>query len=148
MGVNKLVLIADDDPNALYLLRDAFRKAEVPCQLVEVTDGQQAIDYLSGKPPFNDRSQHPFPDLIVLDLQMPSVDGFGVLKWLRGHPDLDHLHVAVLSSSNRQIDQAEARRLGAHDFHVKPSDFTSWARLAHDLQIKWLEGATAPIILG
>ncbi|HWX19416.1 MAG TPA: response regulator [Candidatus Binatia bacterium] len=141
--MNKLVLIADDNPNDLFLLRHAFERTGLASQIVEVSDGQQAINYLSGEAPYADRIQNPVPDLLILDLQMPKLNGWDVLQWLRGRAELSHLHVAVLSSSSLEADQAQARALGAHDYQVKPSDFTSWMRLARDFQTKWLSGALA-----
>jgi CheY-like chemotaxis protein len=134
------VLIADDDANDVFLLRHAFAKAGLACELVEVTDGQQAVDYLSGQPPFNDRTRFPLPDLVLLDLKMPRLDGFDVLAWLHDQPELSHLRVVVLSSSGQEADQARARSLGASDYHVKPSDISSLTRLARDLRTKWLSG--------
>jgi CheY-like chemotaxis protein len=140
----KIVLIVDDNPNDRFLLRHAFEKAELPCKVVEAADGQEAINYLAGEPPYSDRMRYPLPDLVVLDLHMPNLNGFEVLEWLRARVELHHFHVAVLSSSSHQEDHEQVRALGAHDYHVKPSDMTSWTRLAQHLRLKWLNGLVAP----
>lgn len=141
MSPRCVVLVADDDQNDLFLVRQAFAKSGLSCRLIEVTDGEQAIDYLSGRPPFNDRARYPLPDLLLLDLKMPRVGGLEVLGWLQGRLDLPPLRVVVLSSSGQETDLARARSLGASDYHVKPSDVNTLTRLTRELRTKWLHAA-------
>src|SRR5256885_1076948 len=109
------ILVADDDRDDVFLLRRAFRRAAVHCDIVDVDDGQRAVDYLKGTPPFDDRISHPIPELLLLDIKMPKLNGFEVLAWLRGRPDLDHLPVVVFSSSPFEADANVARNLGAQE---------------------------------
>lgn len=140
MEVTPVILVAEDDPNDVFFLRRAFQKAEVKCQILDVPNGQEAIYYLQGKPPYNDRTNYPLPQLLLLDLKMPLMSGFDVLEWLQGQLELAELPALILSSSAHEEDVTGARRLGARDYHVKPSDLTQLTQLAHELQAKWLQG--------
>jgi CheY-like chemotaxis protein len=117
------VLHVEDDPNDAFLLKHALRKAELPLEIQHVSDGQQAIDYLSGTGAFSDRANFPLPRLVLLDLKLPLLNGFEVLAWARSRSDFLSLPVFVLSSSDLPEDISEAKRLGANDFFVKTHTF-------------------------
>src|SRR5205085_5976051 len=89
MSHEPFILVADDDPNDVFLLRRAFRQVCPSCTVVDVSDGERAIDYLSGRAPFDDSVRFPVPDLLLLDVKMPKVNGFDVLAWLNGRPYLE-----------------------------------------------------------
>jgi CheY-like chemotaxis protein len=147
MPETRTVLVADDDENDFIILRRAFQKAGLAHRLVHVLDGEAAIDYLSGKSPFEDRVLYPAPSLLLLDLKMPRVNGFDVLAWLQGRSDLDALNVVVLSASQLEADRNQATQLGADDYCTKPHDFDELVKLARDLDARWasqLRGAGAP----
>jgi len=133
------ILVADDDADDVYLLRRALRKAGLSPRLVDVFDGTVAVSYLTGEPPFDNRKQHPFPDLFLLDLKMPKMNGFDVLAWLKGRPDMGSLPVIVLSSSSVEEDKAMALRMGAREFHTKPADIDNLIPLLRSLHRRWLE---------
>ncbi len=82
------MLHIDDDPNDTELLRAATRRAEARFDLQNVEDGEHAMAYLSGVPPYADRLRYPLPSLILLDLKMPRATGFELLKWIRRHPEI------------------------------------------------------------
>src|SRR5579872_4410993 len=107
-----VVLLAEDDPNDVFFLRRAFQKAGIKCQILDVSNGQEAIFYLQGKAPYNNRRDHPFPHLVLLDLKMPLMSGFDVLGWLQAHHELVDLPALVLSSSGHEDDRVRARQLG------------------------------------
>jgi CheY-like chemotaxis protein len=137
------ILVADDDENDLFFLRRAIERAGLSNPLFVSHDGQEAIDYLEGNPPYDNRAQYPLPRLLLLDLKMPRVNGFDVLCWLAQRPDLKEICVVVLSSSAHEEDVQKAKELGAHDFRTKPSEFQSLVELIRDVQRRWLEPSVA-----
>ena len=133
-----VVLVADDDSNDVFFLRRAFQKAGLANQVLDVPDGEMAIDYLSGAQDFSDRSRFPVPNLLFLDLKMPKVSGFEVLEWLSKRQELTHMRVVVLSSSGLQSDIQKARTLGAHDYRIKPADIDEMINMVKDVAGRWL----------
>src|SRR4051812_11872496 len=129
MGEEALILLVDDRQDDVLLALHSFEKAGIKNPTRVVTDGDQAIAYLSGTGTYADRKEYPLPMLILLDLKMPRVDGFEVLKWIRSHPGLAAIPVVVLTSSEDIRDVNLAYRLGANSFLVKPMDFTHFAEL-------------------
>ena len=134
----KGVLLAEDDPNDVLLLRRAFEVAGLPDALVAVRDGQEAIDYLSGAGVYSDRERYPEPAVMLLDLKMPRVDGFEVLVWRNTHDRWRDLPVVVLCSSRLETDVQRALDLGADAYRMKPTDFHYLVEVAHELGNKWL----------
>jgi CheY-like chemotaxis protein len=132
------ILAAEDEESDRMILELAFEKARSPHPLILVRDGQEAIDYLSGKGHYADRSAHPLPALIVLDLKMPRMNGFDVLAWLTRQPQYKELPAVVLSSSADQSDVAKARQLGARDYFVKPHRLDNLVAIAQQIQVRWL----------
>src|SRR5207244_2818726 len=110
------------------------------------SDGQQALDYLRGEGQFADRSSHPHPppDLLLLDLKMPRMDGFQVLDWLRRQPVLKRLPVVVFSSSPLDHDINRAYDLGASSFLVKPHENEKLNGLVEKLKSYWIEANARP----
>jgi CheY-like chemotaxis protein len=139
MSKHAPVLVAEDDPNDVFLLRRAFQKAGVFNAVVVAHNGQEAIDYLRGDGPYHNRANHPFPALMLLDLKMPLVDGFDVLAWLKSHPLDRKLPVVVLSSSNQEKDIQRAHQMGAHDYRVKPQQFEDLVEIVKGVRDRWLE---------
>ena len=139
MDFTPLILVAEDDANDVFFLRRAFQRAEVKCQIVDVPNGQEAIHYLQGTTPYQNREDFPFPQLLVLDLKMPLVNGFDLLAWLKSRPELTELPALVLSSSAHDEDVRRARNLGAREYHVKPSDLNQLTQLVRDVSSKWLQ---------
>ena len=132
------VLAAEDDPNDASLLRRAFTRAGVTAPLHFVRDGREAIDYLLGVPPFDDRAVYPLPTLVLLDLNMPRLSGLEVLAWLRREPSLVSLPVVILTSSWEVEDMRRANLLGATAYHVKPQDPDQLVSLVQFFAACWL----------
>src|SRR4051812_8874191 len=122
--ITEPVLVVEDDPNDALLLKIALQKNGLDGNIHFVNDGQEAIDYLSGTPPYDDRQQHPFPFLVYTDLKMPRHDGFDVLQWIDESPDCAVIPVIVLSASGEDKDIKRAYQLGANAYLVKPSTLT------------------------
>jgi CheY-like chemotaxis protein len=144
----KKVLIAEDDASDAFLLRRAFSLASEPIVLHFVRDGQEAIDYLEGGQPYSDRNCYPLPDLMLLDLKMPRMNGFDVLDWLRKQPGLKRLLVTVLTSSDQPQDINRAYDLGANSYLLKPNDYLHLAEMVKQVQRYWLELNQRPAQLG
>ena len=119
------ILIAEDDENDVFLLKRAFHQAQFDNPLQVVPNGEDAIAYLRGDSPFDDREKHPIPALVLLDLKMPRKNGFEVLAWMRQHPEFNPLAVVVLTSSQESADINRAYALGANSYLVKPANFLS-----------------------
>ena len=116
----KVLLVAEDDENDALLLERALRRADSDFHLVRVADGEELVSYLQGDRPFHDRAVHPEPDLVLLDLKMPRMDGFDVLRWRRERENGCLLPVIVFSSSTLERDVRLAYALGANSYVVKP----------------------------
>jgi CheY-like chemotaxis protein len=143
----KRILIAEDDASDVYLLQRAFNAAQIPASLHVVRDGQEAIDYLEGQAAFSDRNTHPLPDLMLLDLKMPRMNGFDVLNWVRQRPGLKRLPVTVFTSSDQAVDINRAYDLGANSYLVKPHGTNELAELVRRVQQYWLESNQCPAAL-
>src|SRR3954463_13604328 len=122
MNLGPVVLIVDDSENDLLLMRRAFKKAEFDLPYHSVAGGEQAIAYMCGEGEFHNREKHPLPTVMLLDLNMPGMSGFEVLRWVRGHPVFNRLCVIILSASMRKEDVETSFDLGANAFLVKPAD--------------------------
>jgi CheY-like chemotaxis protein len=134
------VLYVEDDDNDVLLMRRAWAKADVQNPLQVVTDGQEALDYLSGNGQYATRGDHPMPCLVLLDLKMPKVTGLEVLRWIRSQPALVGLRVIVLSSSNYPADINAAHVLRIDSYLVKPGNFHEWVAMVDTLNVYWLKG--------
>lgn len=132
------ILFAEDDPDDFVFLRRAFEKSGGNYRFVRVPNGEQAVNYLYGDGQYQDRVQYPFPDLVLLDLKMPMMDGFDVLASLRKQPFGKKLPVIVLTGSNQDCDIQLAREMGAADYQIKPLETEALAALVEKLETLWL----------
>jgi CheY-like chemotaxis protein len=135
------MLYVEDEKSDVLLLRVAFSLARLTNPVHVAVDGAQAIDYLAGNGPFADRSQHPLPALVLLDLNLPKKSGFEVLSWIRQQPQFASLPVVIYTSSVGLIDKDTAQLLGATDYFVKRSGVTDIAELVRSLAERWLTPA-------
>src|SRR5215471_1835180 len=123
MSDRALILLVEDNADDAALLRRAFIKARVMNPLHLARTAEEAIAYLGGSGKYANRSEFPLPSLVLLDLKMPGMDGFDVLRWIRQQPGLNLLRVVVLTSSDSMRDVNHAYQLGANSFLVKPVYF-------------------------
>ena len=131
------ILLVEDDPDDVALIEMALgSKTSLP--LIRVEDGEQAMRYLSAKPPYEDRTLFPLPRLVLLDLKMPKRNGFDVLAWIQAQPTLAQLAVIVLTGSVREEDRKRAEELGAWEFQVKPVGFAELVRIVRNVEERWL----------
>jgi two-component system response regulator len=132
------VLVVEDNPDHALLVRIAARRAFPTLDVHVVDDGRKAIGYLTGESPYDDRGRHPFPRLVILDLVMPGIDGFGVLQWIGHRPELKELPVVVFTSSINPGDEAKSLALGAVAFHTKPADLDELSTTVRGIVERWL----------
>ena len=132
------VLYIEDSADEYLLLKLASRKCGTPFVLQRAEDGEKAMAYLDGNEAFADREKFPFPDLVLLDLKMPRLDGFEVLQWIRGNHATRSLPVIVLAGSMFRADIRRALELGANSYATKPSKFNELEVLVDQIADVWL----------
>jgi len=141
------ILLVEDDFTDEQLLRRAFNKAGVLTPVKTVKNGDEAVAYLEGDSPFNNRAEHPFPGVIILDLKLPRRSGFEVLEWIRTRTnDTRLVPVVVLSSSSVAKDVNRAYALGANSYLSKPYKSAEFVELAQAFRNYWLNTNEDPFI--
>ncbi|HSU54140.1 MAG TPA: response regulator, partial [Candidatus Dormibacteraeota bacterium] len=131
------MLVAEDNPQDRELIQLAVKRGGVAADVYEVEDGEQLLEYLRGENGFQDRARHPLPDLLLIDLKMPRVDGLAVLKWLQQHPECNRLPKVMLSGSGLEKDVEEAYKRGVNTYFAKPSSFREFQELLKVLVDYW-----------
>ena len=139
-----LILLVDDSDDDILLIRQAFAKAGIPTPIQFVRSGEEAVEYLQGVGKYRNRDEFPLPAMVLLDLNMPGMDGFEVLEWIRHQPGLVSLRVIVLTCSVAVRDINRAYGLGANSFLVKPVDFQNTVELARTAAQYWLIMSEGP----
>ena len=139
-----VILLVEDRKDDVLLVQRALLKANITNPVYVVEDGEQAMAYLGGTGPYADRANFTVPDLVLLDLKMPKMDGFEVLRWIRQQPGLKALRVIVLTSSEDIFDINRAYELGANSFLVKPLEFINYPAMMRTLGSFWLRYSEAP----
>jgi CheY-like chemotaxis protein len=135
---NATVLIAEDSHDDYFLIQRAFRKAEIPAQLIWVKDGSEAKAYFLAEGSYANRKQFPLPILILGDLKMPRMNGFELLNWVRSRPEFRRIPFVVLTSSSQSPDINRAYDMGANSYLVKPGRFEDLLQLSQALKTYWL----------
>ena len=134
------VLLAEDNPNDVLLVRRAFQENRTANPIHAVGNGEEAIQYLAGEGPFADRAAYPFPALFLLDLKMPIKDGLEVLRWLHLHPEIPRkLPVVVLSSSELPNEMQLAYAMDIQACIVKPLSYPELREKIRILKEYWLD---------
>jgi len=135
------IAITDDDPDDRELLREAWCECGIAHPLTYFLNGAELLDGLRAQAGGADAAES-LPALVLLDLNMPVMDGFQALIEIRRDPRLQHLPVVILSTSHAERDRIRSLQLGANAFFSKPTDFSSLLELLRHLRDTWL--ATAP----
>jgi len=146
MSDHAVILVVEDREDDILLLRTALHKANLSNPVHFVRDGEEAVAYLRGEGTYANRAEHPLPDLMLLDLKLPRMDGFEVLQWVRRQEGIRALPIVVLTSSERIQDVNRAYELGANSFFVKEIDFENFVVLNQLLNRYWMKTARIPEI--
>lgn len=128
------ILLVDDNEDDALLIREAFRKANRPNELWVVHDGIAALAFLNQS---NEHADKPRPDVVLLDINMPKLNGFGVLEAMRGNPQLADLPVVMCSTSDHKHEIERALELGARDYLQKPIGFDRLRDMAASFLERW-----------
>jgi two-component system, response regulator len=134
---SRVILLVEDNPNDVELTLRAFEKSNVIDEIVVVRDGEQAIHYLFSTGPHTGRDPM-MPDVVLLDMKLPKIDGLGVLRRMRADERTRRLPVVMLTSSKEEKDVITSYDLGANSFVRKPVDFGEFVDAARHLGIYWL----------
>jgi CheY-like chemotaxis protein len=118
---SKTILLVEDYADDVLIMKHALQKAKLVNPLQVVNDGDQAIAYLSGVAPYDDRQKFPLPVIVFLDLTIRGRSGLEILKWIRAQPRLKKLTIHILTASDRPAYVEQAAELGANSYLVKPS---------------------------
>ena len=132
------ILLVEDNPDDEALTLRAFRKNNVTNEVVVARDGAEALDYLFGTGTYANRDVAVLPQVIILDLKLPKIDGLEVLRRLRATPQTKLLPVVILTSSNEERDRLEGYGLGANSYVRKPVDFAQFVDAVRQLGLYWL----------
>jgi len=132
------ILLVEDQRMDIELTLDAFREARLANNIRVATTGEEALDYIFGKGDYTDRKLYPLPDLILLDLKMPGIDGFEVLKQIKEANNLKRIPVIILTSSKEEGDRALSYDLGANSYLVKPVSFDGFLNTVKEIGEYWI----------
>jgi two-component system response regulator len=138
MTRSHIILLVEDDPNDVELTLRAFKKSNVINKIVVVRDGEQALHYLFATGPHVDRDRTMMPEVVLLDMKLPKIDGWGVLRRMRADQRTKRLPVVMLTSSKEERDVMTSYDLGANSFVRKPIDFGQFIDAAKYLGLYWL----------
>ena len=135
---NKVILLVEDNPDDEGLTVRALKKSNVVNEVVVAHDGVEALDYLFGEGVHAGRDVTQMPQVVLLDLKLPKLDGLGVLRRLRADPRTRLLPVVILTSSNEEQDRVNGYGLGANSYVRKPVDFNNFIEAVRQLGLYWL----------
>ena len=144
MPSKHLILLVEDNPDDVELTMRALKKNRLATEVVVVRHGAEALDFLFANGAYSGRNPDVLPDLMLLYLKLPKIDGLEVLRRVRAAPQTQLLPVVVLTLSNEEEDIAEAYRLGANSYVRKPVDFDRFNELLQQLGRYWLEVNESP----
>ncbi len=135
---NRMILLVEDNPDDEALTRRALAKNNIRNEIAVVRDGAEALDFLFCTGVHATRKQNDWPEVILLDLKLPKVDGLEVLRRLRSDERTRLLPVVILTSSKEEQDLTNGYRLGANSYIRKPVDFEQFVEAVRNLGLYWL----------
>jgi two-component system, response regulator len=134
----KVILLVEDNPDDVVLTKMALQKSRIVNKLVVAQDGEEALDYLFDRGKSNEQNSSQLPEVVLLDLKLPRIDGLEVLRQVRANPATCMLPVVVLTSSSEDQDIIKSYKLGCNSFITKPVDFDQFVKAVQQLQMYWL----------
>ncbi len=135
---NKVILLAEDNPDDVTLTLRALKKSNILNEVVVARDGVEALDYLFASGKYEGRDTRIIPQVILLDLKMPRLDGFEVLQRIRADERTRLIPVIILTTSSEDRDRIEGYNLGANSYIRKPVDFNQFVYAVQQLGLYWL----------
>lgn len=144
MEAGRPIALIEDNEDDIFFMQRALKEAGIGNPVILLRNGRNALDYLEGAGPYADRILHPLPFLVLLDLKLPIVSGFEVLKSVRSHSVLGALVVIVLTTSGEYRDVRAAYLAGANAYLVKPPGSVRLLDQMKALRLFWLEQALFP----
>jgi two-component system, response regulator len=135
---NKRILLVEDNPNDEILTLMALKDARIKNEVDVVRDGEEALNFLFCKQQYSNRSVHDLPQLVLLDLKLPKVDGLEVLKQIRAHEVTKRLPVVILTSSREEQDLINSYDNGVNSYIVKPMDTAQFTKSIEQVGLYWL----------
>ena len=147
-AADSTILLVEDNPTDVLLIQRAFEHAKLANLVRVVSDGDRAIEYLTGQGAYADREQHPLPILILLDNKLPRRSGLEVLAWLRAQEMLKRIPVVMLTSSPRERDVNQAYDSGVNSYLVKPVEFDALLQMLKTVNLYWVMFNTKPNLNG
>ncbi len=134
----KPILLVEDNPDDEALALRAFKKSKMTNEIIVARDGAEALDYLFAQGAYADRDASEMPSVVLLDLNLPKIDGLEVLRRLRENPQTKKLPVVILTSSKHEEDLVRGYDLGANSYVRKPVDFNEFVEAVGHLGMYWL----------
>lgn len=131
------ILMAENNEADIKIALRAFSRAKLKNNIYVVTDGQEALDFVYNKGKYQDKDKFPRPDLILLDIKMPKIDGFGVLERLKKDPLYCMIPIVILTSSENEKDIARSYNNGASSYITKPVDYESFVKAVDGFNFYW-----------
>jgi len=133
-----LILLVEDDPAHAEIVQRNLKDFRVANRIIHVEDGQAALDYLFRRGAYSAPQSSPRPEIVLLDLRLPKVDGLEVLRQIKADTDLKQIPTVILTTSNVESDMVQAYSNGAGSYLVKPVDFEKFTKLMNDFGYYWL----------
>lgn len=144
MRRSRLILLVEDNPDDVLLTLRAFERSQVRTEIVVTQDGEEALDFLFATGRYAQRDVLVMPDVVLLDLKLPKIEGLEVLQRLRADERTRRLPVVILTSSSEERDVISTYDLGANSYVRKPVDFEQFTVAARQIGLYWLDVNEAP----
>jgi len=138
MDKEALILLVEDNKMDVALTLDAFREARLDNKIQVAHNGEEALEYLFGEGDFADRNSYPLPNIILLDLKMPGIDGFEVLRRIKNTEGIKRIPIIILTSSKEEGDRAMSYDHGANSYLVKPVSFDDFLEVVKKITDYWI----------